>query len=227
MANIAITGAARGIGFELTRQYATAGDRVFAFCRNPAKADSLNRLASENRGIKVMEMDVTRDESVKRAASETGDAPIDVLLNVAGITGQANPQLESSDWSEWIEVFNTMTMGPLRVLQSFLPHMKAGAKVMNITSTLGASTWPFGGYYAYAAAKAGLNRLTRSVAIDLRERGIIVGVIHPGYVQTDMGGPNADITPQESAEGIRKVTSEWTLDRTGDFMSWNGEPHPW
>jgi len=99
--------------------------------------------------------------------------------------------------------------------------------VINITSQIAASTWPTGGFYAYGAAKAGLNRMMRSVAVDLRDRGIIVGLVHPGWVQTDMGGPNAEITSQESAEGIRKVTQAWTLDRSGDFLKWNGETHPW
>jgi len=227
MATIAITGAARGIGLELTRQYAAAGDQVLAFCRSPQKADALNRLAAETGKVRVIGMDVADDASVKRAAAEAGDASVDVLLNVAGISGPSRPELEASDWAMWQESFNVMTMGPLRVLQAFLPRMQAGAKVINITSQIAASTWPTGGFYAYGAAKAGLNRMMRSVAIDLRDRGIIVGLVHPGWVQTDMGGPNAEITSQESAEGIRKVTQAWTLDRSGDFLKWNGETHPW
>ncbi|MFX9962168.1 SDR family NAD(P)-dependent oxidoreductase, partial [Acinetobacter baumannii] len=81
-----------------------------------------------------------------------------------------------------------------------------------ISSQLGASTWPYGGFYAYAAAKAALNRLMRSVAIDLRDRGIVVGLVHPGWVQTDMGGAGADITPQESASGIRQIAADWTIE---------------
>ena len=227
MATIAITGASRGIGLELARQYAAAGDQVLAFCRSPQKADALNRLAAETGKVRVIGMDVADDASVKRAAAEAGDASVDVLLNVAGISGPSRPELEASDWAMWQESFNVMTMGPLRVLQAFLPRMQAGAKVINITSQIAASTWPTGGFYAYGAAKAGLNRMMRSVAIDLRDRGIIVGLVHPGWVQTDMGGPNAEITSQESAEGIRKVTQAWTLDRSGDFLKWNGETHPW
>lgn len=228
MANIAITGAARGIAFELVRQYADNGDRVFALCRAPESADALNALAAASGGkVTVHKMDVRDDASVRAAAAETGAGPIDVLFNVAGILGPVGNDLESSDWDAWQETFNVMTMGPLRVLQAFLPRMSAGAKVINFSSQLGASTWPYGGLYAYSAAKAGLNRLMRSVAIDLRDRGIIVGILHPGYVQTDMGGPGADITPIESATGIRKVTADWTLDRSGDFLKWNGETHPW
>jgi len=230
MTTIAITGAARGIAFELTKAYAADGARIFAFCRNLAAADALKALADGSGGrVTVHEMDVASDESVRAAAAAIGDATIDTLFNVAGVLGSVSPELEagSSDWGQWQDVLNVMTLGPLRVLQAFLPHMKAGSKVINFSSQLAASTWPYGGLYPYVAAKAGLNRLMRSVAIDLKDRGIVVGILHPGYVQTDMGGPNADITPQESVAGIRKVTADWTIERSGDFLKWNGETHPW
>ena len=230
MTTIAITGAARGIAFELVKTYAADGARVFAFCRSLDSADALKALAEGSGGrVTVHAMDVASDESVRAGAAAVGDATIDILFNVAGVLGSVSPELEagSSDWSQWQDVLNVMTLGPLRVLQAFLPRMKAGSKVINITSQLAASTWPYGGLYPYVAAKAGLNRLMRSVAIDLKDRGIVVGILHPGYVQTDMGGPTADITPEESAAGIRKVTADWTIERSGDFLRWNGETHPW
>lgn len=227
MATIAITGAGRGIGFELTRQYAEAGDRVLALCRDPDGADALQALAAASGGkVSVHRMDVGDDASVHAAAAEIGSTPIDVLLNVAGTLGPAAPELERADWAEWDHAFNVLLKGPLRVLQGFLPNMASGSKVVSLTSQLAASTWPYGGYYAYGAAKAGLNRLMRSVAIDLKDRGIIVGLIHPGYVQTDLGGPSADITPSESASGIRACVQAWTLERSGEFLKWNGETHP-
>ncbi len=230
MANIAITGAGRGIGLELVRQYAENGDRVFALCRDPAGATALNALAAASGGkVTVHQMDVGSDDSVKAGAASTGTDTIDVLLNVAGVTGPIPAELElgSSDWAAWNDAINIMTMGPLRALQAFLPRMKAGSKVINFSSQLAASTWPYGGFYAYVAAKAGLNRVMRSVAIDLKDRGIIIGLVHPGWVQTDMGGADADITTEESASGIRKVTADWTLERSGDFLKWNGETHAW
>ena len=228
MANIAITGAGRGIALELVRQYAANGDRVFALCRNPESAKALNELAAASGGkITVHKMDVASDESVKAGAATTGSDQIDVLLNVAGVLAPVGDELPTADWDGWTEAFNINTCGPLRTLQAFLPRMKAGAKVVSITSQLAASTWPYGGYYAYGASKSGLNRVMRSVAIDLKDRGIVVGLVHPGYVQTDMGGPDAEITPAQSAEGIRKVTAEWPLERSGDFLKWNGETHAW
>ncbi|ABP64388.1 short-chain dehydrogenase/reductase SDR (plasmid) [Novosphingobium aromaticivorans DSM 12444] len=228
MATVAITGAGRGIGLELARQHVEAGDRVLALVRDPAGAKTLADLAAASAGkLTVHRMDVGDDASVRAGAADTGSEPVDVLYNVAGVSGPEGAELESADWDAWDETFRIMVQGPLRVLQAFLPRLGAGAKVINISSQLAASTWPYGGYYAYSGAKAALNRMMRSVAIDLKDRGVIVGLVHPGWVQTDMGGEGADITPAESAAGIRKVASDWTLERSGDFLKWNGEEHAW
>lgn len=228
MANVAITGAGRGIGLELVKQYAQNGDRVYALCRSPEKAAELNALAAGSGGlVTVHAMDVGDDASVKAAAASTGEGPIDVLLNVAGVIGGEQQGLTDQAWDDWQDAFNVMLIGPLRVMQAFLPRLGSGAKVINITSQLAASTWPYGGYYAYGAAKAGLNRMMRSVALDVKDRGIVIGLVHPGWVQTDMGGAAAEITPEESARGIRDVAASWTLDQSGDFKKWNGEAHPW
>lgn len=228
MPTVAITGAARGIGFELAKQHLAAGDRVFALARDPARAQALNSLAAGSNGLlTVHAMDVASTASVKSGGATTGSEPIDVLYNVAGVGGHRAPELDSFDEETWDMVFETMVKGPLRVLQAFLPRLHAGAKVINVSSQIGASTWPFGGFYAYGSAKAALNKLTGSLALDLKPRGIVVGVVHPGYVQTDMGGPGAEITPQASAEGLRKLAAEWTLDRTGQFYDWNGKPRAW
>jgi NAD(P)-dependent dehydrogenase (short-subunit alcohol dehydrogenase family) len=228
MANVAITGAGRGIGLELVKQYAQNGDRVYALCRSPEKAAELNALVAGSGGmVTVHAMDVGDDASVKAAAASTGEGPIDVLLNVAGVIGGEQQGLTDQAWDDWQDAFNVMIIGPLRVMQAFLPRLGSGAKVINITSQLAASTWPYGGFYAYGAAKAGLNRMMRSVALDVKDRGIVIGLVHPGWVQTDMGGAAAEITPEESARGIRDVAASWTLDQSGDFKKWNGEAHPW
>lgn len=226
MVTVVITGAARGIGLALAAQHVAAGDRVLAL---PRKASTeLEALAASSGGrLTIHACDVARDASVRSAAAESGDAPVDVLYNVAGVSGPVANELEGADWDAWNETFAIMVQGPLRVLQAFLPRMSEGSKVINVTSQLGASTWPMGGFYAYAAAKAGLNRLTRSLAIDLKPRGVILGVVHPGWVQTELGGPHAQISPEESAAGLRKLAEEWTLEDSGEFRKWNGEPHAW
>lgn len=228
MATVAITGAGRGIGLELAKQHLAAGDRVLALVRNPGGADAVNALAASSGGkLTVHAMDVAEDASVKAGAASTGSDAIDILYNVAGVTGPMGAELESANWGEWQDTFNIMIMGPLRVMQGFLPRLGNGSKVINITSQLAASTWPYGGFYAYGAAKAGLNRMMRSVALDVKDRGIVIGLVHPGWVQTDMGGPDAEITTQESASGIKAVAESWTLDESGDFKKWNGEAHAW
>ena len=226
MATVVITGAARGIGLALAAQHVAAGDRVLAL---PRKASAeLEALAASSGGLLTIHLcDVASDASVRSAAAGSGDTPVDVLYNVAGVSGPVADELASADWDAWNETFAIMVQGPLRVLQAFLPRMGEGSKVINVTSQLGASTWPMGGFYAYAAAKAGLNRLTRSLAIDLKPRGVILGVVHPGWVQTQLGGPHAQISPEESAAGLRKLAAEWSLEDSGDFRKWNGEPHDW
>ena len=228
MPTVAITGAARGIGFELAKQHLAAGDRVFALARDPSNAVALNDLAAGSGGkLTVHAMDVAHAASVKAGAADTGSDPIDVLYNVAGVSGHRAPELESLDEDTWDALFAIMVKGPLHVLQAFLPRLHSGAKVINVSSQIGASTWPYGGFYAYASSKAALNRLMRSVATDLKPRGIVVGLVHPGYVQTDMGGAQAEITPQESAEGLRSLAAGWTIDQTGDFFDWNGKRREW
>ena len=228
MANVAIVGASRGIGLELAKQHAAAGDRVFALCRSPESADPLNTLAETSGGkVSVHAADVADDASMRAGVANTGSEPFDIVYTVAGVTGVIEPELETADWALFDEAINIMVKGPLRVLQAFLPRLSAGSKVINFSSQLAASTWPYGGFYAYGAAKAGMNRMMRSVAIDLKDRGIIIGLIHPGWVQTDMGGPTAEITTTVSANGIRQITAEWTIDRSGDFLKWNGETHAW
>ena len=230
MANVLITGASRGIGLELARTYARSGDRVFAFCRSPDSASALNDLAvASAREVTVHAMDVGDGSSIAESKTAVGDTPIDILINNAGVMGGEPQTVQSIDFDGWIEALKIMTLGPFRVVQAFLPNLKAAAapKVMTVTSQMGASTWPFGGSYAYTSAKAGVNRVMKTLALDLKSDNIAVSLVHPGWVKTDMGGPNADITPEESAAGIQKVIASLGIKDTGKFFKWNGEIHPW
>jgi NAD(P)-dependent dehydrogenase (short-subunit alcohol dehydrogenase family) len=229
MVNVLITGANRGIGLELATLYAEGGDTVFAFCRKPQAAEKLNELAARSGGrVSVLAMDVADENSIKAAAGVVRDRPIDILINNAGISGGKNQSLEHTDTADWIESFKVMTIGPFRVVQAFLKNLKAAKnpKIMTVTSQIGATTWPSGGYYSYGSAKAGVNRVMLGLARDLKG-DVIVNLIHPGWVKTDMGGPGADLTPQESAAGIRKVIASVSMADSGKFFKWNGETHPW
>ncbi len=228
MATIVIAGASRGIGFTLAKLYAEAGDRVYALCRNPAGADALNALASFSEGrVTVGKADFGDGASIDKFAEELGDAPVDLLLNVGGIfIGETGP--EDRNFDGWRESFEVMCIGPFRMVQALLPNLeRARGKALTVSSQLAASPWPYGGMYSYSAAKAGLNRVMRALSIDVKERGISVCTVHPGYVQTDMGGPEADITALESASGIHDVAAKMNLDNSGTFWKWNGEVHPW
>ena len=230
MANVLITGANRGIGLELARGYAAAGDRVFACCRSPEGADKLGDLARSSGGrVSVLGMDVGDGDSIAAAAKAVGGAPIDILINNAGVLGGHPQTLESIDFDAWMDALRVMVVGPFRVIQTFLPNLKAAAapKVMTVTSQLAASTWPLGGTYAYASAKAGVNKVMQIMALDLKGDNIAVAMIHPGWVKTDMGGPGADLTPEESAAGIRKVIANLGSESSGKFYKWNGDIHPW
>jgi NAD(P)-dependent dehydrogenase (short-subunit alcohol dehydrogenase family) len=226
MAQIYVIGASRGIGLELARQHAQAGDQVFAFARDDQQAPQLAALADVT-SASLHKMDMAKDISVAEGAADSGTDTVDILYIVGGIVGKTEPMLESGDWDTFDDAIEIMLKGPLRVILAFLPRLEDGSKVIVFSSQLAASTWPYGGFYPYVAAKSGLNRMIRSMAIDLKDRGIILGLVHPGYVQTDMGGPGAEITPIQSAEGIRKLAQGWTLDKSGDFYKWNGEPHAW
>ena len=234
MANIVITGANRGIGFALVKSYVTTGNRVYAFCRSPEQATELAQLAANTGGqLTLHPLDMADGNAITAVAQVLQDTPVDVLLNVAGITGgRMNNLLDKpfteEDFAGWREAFEVMTIGPFRLTQALLPNLIAAkGKVMTVSSQIAASTWPYGGMYAYGATKAGVNRVMRSLAIDLKGKGVCVASIHPGYVQTDMGGPNAEITPQESAAGIKTVVDNLNLDNTGGFFKWNGELHDW
>ncbi len=230
MANVLITGANRGIGLELARAYAAAGDRVFACCRSPDGAESLKALASSSGGkVTVHAVDVGDGASIATLGKAVGDTPIDILINNAGVLGGHPQTLDSIDFDAWMDALKVMTIGPFRVVQTLLSNLKAasGAKIMTVTSQLAASTWPFGTTYAYSSAKAGVNKVMQTLALDLKGDGIAVSMIHPGWVKTDMGGPGADITPEESAAGIKSVIAGLSMADTGKFYKWNGDIHPW
>jgi len=228
MANIVITGAGRGIGLGLAQTYAERGDRVYALVRDTAKSADLTALAEGSNGkVSVHKLDAADVASIPAAIEAIDCDSVDVLYNVAGNTGPDSGELENPiDWDAWDESIDVMLKAPFAITKGFLPKMGKGSRVVNFSSQLAASTWPFGGYYVYVAAKTGLLGLTRAMAIDLKDRGITLISLHPGWVQTDMGGPNAEITTDESVAGITALADRLTVEDSGGFFKWNGEPHP-
>ena len=230
MANIVITGSNRGIGLALASLYANRGDTVFACCRAPSKAAGLQALAKSH-DVKVLALDVRDETSVASLAQAIGDTPVDVLINNAGVSGGPLEEQTATrmDFAAWADAFNVNSIGPVRVMQALLPALKRAKnpKVMSVTSQLGALSLDLGLAYAYSASKAALNKFMRLAGPELARDGIAVGVIHPGWVKTDMGGPGAHITPADSAAGIADVIDQLSLDNTGGFWKWNGSRHEW
>jgi NAD(P)-dependent dehydrogenase (short-subunit alcohol dehydrogenase family) len=227
---ILITGSARGIGCELAKQYAEAGWRVFATTRSPDKADELNTLASIMDNLTVHRMDVSDAQSVGAFAAELGDQPVDVLLNNAGVFGGLETQtFQNMNYENWAFEFNVMAMGPFRVIQTLLPNVLLGQqkKIVTLSSQVAAHVYDHVIGYSYASVKSAANRLMTGLATELKEQGVIVVPMHPGWVKTDMAGDVADIEPSESAEGVREVIGNMTIADTGTFLKWTGDVHPW
>lgn len=227
MATVLITGANRGIGLEITKIYAARGDKVIACCRNPEAAEDLNQIEGD---VQVLTLSVGEDDSVKALATTLGDMPIDLVINNAGVGGPdyAEQTAYAMDFDAWAETFNVNSMGPVRVMQALMENLKsAGGKVMTVTSQMGALSLDMVAAHAYCASKAAVNKFMRLAAIDLKKDGIAVGLVHPGWVKTDMGGPNAALTPAESAKGVVDVCDQLDLDNAGGFWKWDGERHDW
>ena len=225
MTTILITGANRGIGLELARQYVDDGDRVLACCRNPQEASDLKAID----GIRVFQLDVTDGASTETLKAELGDTPIDILINNAGIN--LEPQsLEEMDFDKWEETFRVNSIGPFRVVQALIDNVKAGKdkKIVTISSKVG-SIGEAGriGNIAYSSSKSAVNMVTKIIANRLRDDGIIAVPMHPEWVRTDMGGPSARISAEESAAGLRKVIAGLTLKTSGRFFQYDGEELPW
>ncbi len=228
MANVLITGANRGIGLELVRQYLAAGDSVIACVRDPARADALRALPDQGR-LRIEQMDMADFNSITAARARIGDAAIDIVINNAGVAGGAAQGIDNVDIDDWHATLNINTIAPLIVARSFKPNLVASGngKLMNVTSQLAASTWPMGGMLIYSTTKAALSKVAQVLAIDWKAEPITVALMHPGWVKTDMGGPHAQLTVEDSASGIRSVIAGMTKSDSGSFYKWNGEIHPW
>jgi NAD(P)-dependent dehydrogenase (short-subunit alcohol dehydrogenase family) len=230
MSTVLITGANKGIGLELCRVYIEAGHQVIACCREPNKAEDLNALA-EKGNIIILGVAIGEDESVSNMASQLGDKQIDILINNAGTIGPKREEQTAykMDFDGWAETMNINVMAPVRVMHALMPNLRASndAKVVTISSQLGAISFDMAMGFAYSASKAAINKYMRLAALELIKENICVGLIHPGWVKTSMGGQEADITAEESAAGIRQVVDNLNKENNGGFWKWNGEQHEW
>jgi NAD(P)-dependent dehydrogenase (short-subunit alcohol dehydrogenase family) len=222
---ILITGANRGIGLALTAELLKGGHRVLAATRNRRKAADLEKLREEHgRSLEVVEMDVTSDESVKAAAAAAG--ALDVLVNNAAVfPEEGDESIFEMKLEHFREAFETNVLGVILVTRAFVPLLEKGnqPRIVNISSGAGSvAAKEDYGYYAYSASKAALNMVTRALAAELRPRGICVVAMTPGWVKTEMGGPNAPLTPEESARAIAKTITTLRMEKTSRFIERTG-----
>ena len=219
MPTVLITGANRGIGLEFARQYRADGWDVIATARRPDAAAELKAT-----GARVEMLDAADGRSIAELADRLGSAPIDVLIANAGVYPSG---LDPSGWSA---AFATNCIGPTLLAQALRKNVVASGlrRMVAITSRMGSiADNGSGGAIAYRSSKAALNAAWHSLALDLRGDGIVAAVLHPGWVQTDMGGTGAQIDAGTSVSGLRQVIDGLSVERTGRFFNYDGQELPW
>ena len=234
---VVISGANRGLGLEFTRQYAEDGWRVIAGCRQPERAGALQALATDTQDrVRPHPVDVRDPAAVAALAESCGNGAVDLLINCAGtMTRDTGPSgmlqgLDAVDYAHWTAEFETHVQGGFAMSAAFADSLARAERpvIVNMSSGLGSiANTDRGGIYYYRTAKAALNMLTRNLAADLRERGIIVISLDPGWVRTDMGGPKAPLSPTESIAQLRRVIAGLTMADSGSFLTRGGDDRPW
>lgn len=220
MQNVLVTGANRGIGLEICRQLKAQGAQVTAVCRSSSEAlDAL--------GVTVIEQtDVADQTSVNSLAQQLKGQYFDVIINNAGIL--AHNALGDIDYATVLQQYQVNAMAPLMVTEALLDNLKTGSKVAIITSRMGSmADNDSGGHYGYRMSKAAVNMAGTSLAVDLKPKGIAVGLLHPGYVQTEMTGHQGLVDTSHSATGLLARIEELNLENSGSFWHAEGDKLPW
>ncbi|ALK08222.1 SDR family oxidoreductase [Blastochloris viridis] len=229
MASYLITGANRGIGLGIVEQLVLRGERVFVCARNP-DVDPLAVLAGKHPGqVTLHRLDVTDQASVDALADAIAGQPLDVLINNAGIHGPERQGALDMDFEGFARTLAVNTLAPLRVSQALVSNLEAGIKprIVMISSIMGQLARPMPGDVAYCTSKTALNKVMQALALELKDAGIAVAAVHPGWVKTDMGGPQAPLAVAESARNLIATIDALTLAQTGSFFNYDGTPLAW
>ncbi|GAA6205428.1 SDR family oxidoreductase [Thalassotalea sp. SU-HH00458] len=223
--NIVITGANRGIGFAMSKEFSQQGNTVFALCRH--SSEQLENLANQANNLQVITgVDVATDEGLALMVSALKGLTIDILVCNAGILREE--QLGSLNIETIREQFEVNAIAPLRCVDSLRQQFISGSKVAMITSRMGSiADNGSGGRYGYRMSKAALNSAAMSLSKDLADKNVAVGVYHPGYVQTDMVNHGGDISADESAGKLVNLILDLTMQESGVFKHSNGQLLPW
>jgi NAD(P)-dependent dehydrogenase (short-subunit alcohol dehydrogenase family) len=233
---ILITGSNRGLGLEFTKQYLARGEMVFGSCRKPNKAKRLLALKEEYpERLILVELDVSTQESIDAAYNQVTKKvqKIDILINNAGIrsgSSKRSPSFGDTITENMVKVFQTNVIAPIRIAERFYPLLlqSDNPKIINISSRMGSLALKESFHaYSYSSSKAALNMLSKQMALQLEKDNVVVNPIIPGHVRTDMGGPSAPLSPQESISGMIKVIDSLTQKDSGKFLSYEGKEYPW
>ena len=229
--NILITGANRGIGLAMVKYSMEQGWRVFACCRNPHNSDNLFNIAKLSNGqISVHIADMQELSTLQALSYELRNEPIDMLINNAGIYGSDKNKFGSVNVDSWLQTFQVNSIAPLKMVEAFSQQLFMGKQklVACMSSKMGSmADNGYGNSYIYRSSKAALNAVVKSLSIDLKEQGIISVALHPGWVKTDMGGPDAEITTRQSVEQLFSHLSKLTINDSGRFIDIDGSDIPW
>jgi NAD(P)-dependent dehydrogenase (short-subunit alcohol dehydrogenase family) len=228
---ILITGSNRGIGLELATRYAADGWRVLACCREPGRAENLRMACESTAGqMSIHPLDVTDNDRIRMLARELDGVIIDILFNNAGVRGGDHQSFGDTDIDTWLQTFRVNTIAPLKMAEAFIEHLAASRRpvIATMGSVMGSMAEnTSGSQYIYRSSKAAVHMVGRCLAQDLRSRGIISVLFHPGWVNTDMGGPDAPLSPTESAAGLRRVLEGLRPEDSGKFFDFQGNERPW
>ncbi|GAB4267149.1 MAG: SDR family oxidoreductase [Methylomicrobium sp.] len=232
MQTILITGANRGLGLEFCRQYAEAGERVIAACRHPDSADRLQELAERYPdNVQIEALDVSDFAQIDSLSTRLSGEAVDILINNAGVYGDKSGHgFGNLDYQTWTSNLLINTQAPLKMAEAFLPQLQRGDKklIVSLSSLMGSiADNTSGGSILYRSSKAALNAAMKSLSIDLQEQSIAVLILHPGWVRTDMGGPNGLIDVEESVSDMRDVINDFSIRQTGSFLKYDGSTMPW
>ncbi|HOY70505.1 MAG TPA: SDR family oxidoreductase [Methylotenera sp.] len=225
---VLITGANRGLGLEFAKQYATEGWRVLACCRQPQSAIALQALAAAHHNVQIFSLDVSDFKQIETLASTLHDTPIDVLINNAGVYPESS--FGDSDETAWAHAFKVNSMAPLKMAEAFVTHLSKSQlkKIATLSSKMGSiDDTTSGESYIYRTSKCAVNMVMKNLSIDLKPYGISVVTLHPGWVRTEMGGPNGLIDAPESAAGLRTVIALLNLGNSGKFIAFDGKEIAW
>ena len=230
MSTILVTGANRGIGFEFVQQYLAMGEQVIATYRNEKNSDQLISLCRDESNLEIFKLDVAFDSSMEEFGQGLGDQPIDVFINNAGIYGPRDSVFGKVDEADWLSVLRINALAPLFLTQLLIENLRRGElkKLVYVTSKMGSiEDNRGGGSYVYRSSKAALNAVVKSISVDLESEKMAVAVLHPGWVRTDMGGPNGLIDTKTSVAGMVQVIRNLSVESSGAFFNYDGNVIPW